>query len=99
MTRLGHQNVANTKFFGTFISRLFVGSFRNDGVIQDFKWETSKNSIAGLIQSMIGEDKMEEALGVPMDVFNSTSLSISYYLSLMDKWASKKQRNRPVHKL
>lgn len=97
MGTLGHQNVANTKYFATFIARLFVGSFQNEGIKQDFHQYAANWSIVGHIRANYGRGRLVEHLGVNLDVFNSASISVAYYLALLKEWAKKGERNIPVH--
>lgn len=73
----------NTQLFGTFISRLFVDSFKNEGVKQDFKMKFEGDSLMDNLTKTLGKKHMEETLGVPLNVFNSTSITLAYAMGLM----------------
>lgn len=73
----------NTQLFGTFIARLFVNSFKNEGVVQDFKMKFEPDSIMDHIDRVLGKKHVGKLLGVPLNVFNSTSVTLAYAMGLM----------------
>lgn len=97
ISTLGWESVYNTQLFGTFIARLFVNSFKNEGVIQDFKMEYREDSIMDHIDRSLGKKYVSKLLGVPLNVFNSTSVTLAYAMGLMKQW-DKEDGYMPVNK-
>lgn len=90
ISQLGWESVVNTRLLGTFVSRLFVNSFQNEGVVQDFSISYNPGSLVANMAKVLGRGQrigkhMEESMGVPLNVFNSTSISIAYALKLLEK--------------
>lgn len=91
ISQLGWESVVDTKLLGTFVSRLFVNSFQNEGVVQDFSLKYNPDSLVHIIAKTLGRGQrvgkhLEENLGMPINVFNSTSISIAYALKVLKKW-------------
>lgn len=89
ISELGWESVVKTKYLGTFISRLFVNSFKNEGVKQNFHLEYEEDSLIHNIKKVLGPQHVEGALGIPLNVFNSSSISIAYALKIMELWDKK----------
>lgn len=89
ISELGWESVVKTKYLGTFIARLFVNSFKNEGVKQNFHLVYEENSLIDQIKKVFGSKNVEEALGVPLNVFNSSSISMAYALKMMEFWDRK----------
>lgn len=75
--------MVNTKLLETFIARLFVNSFDNAGVKQNFKLQYEENSLTGQIKKTLGTRYVNEALGVSLDIFNSSSVAATYMMAVM----------------
>lgn len=45
---------------------------------------------------MYGSKNVEQALGIPLDVFNSSSISMSYALKMMELWDKKLKKQSVV---
>lgn len=71
---------------GTFISRLFIDSFSTIKVKQNFTLQYDKDSITDQVKKTLGKKHVEEILGVPLDAFNSSSISVAYVLKMLDLW-------------
>lgn len=89
ISELGWESVVKTKYLGTFIARLFVNSFKNEGVVQDFHLKYEERSLIDNIKKVIGPKYVEEALGISLNVFNSSSISMAYALKMMELWDKK----------
>lgn len=91
MSQLGWESVVDTKLLGTFVSRLFVNSFQNEGVVQDFSLKYNPGSLVQIMAKTLGRGQrtgkhLEESLGMPLNVFNSTSTSIAYAIRMLKLW-------------
>lgn len=86
ISELGWESVVKTKYLGTFIARLFVNSFQNEGIVQDFHLNYQEGSLIDAIRKELGPKfrDVNEALGVPLNVFNSSSIASAYALKMME---------------
>lgn len=75
--------MVNTKLLGTFIARLFVNSFENAGVEQNFKLQYVEDSLTDQLKKTLGSRYVNEALGASLDIFNSSSIAAWYTLAVM----------------
>lgn len=100
ISQLSWESVVDTKLLGTFISRLFINSFDTSKVKQNFTLLYAPDSITDRIKKTLGSKQVEELLGVPLNAFNSSSISVAYALKMLDLWdrTSKKGGRRDITK-
>jgi hypothetical protein len=106
LSRICWRNVVDTKFLGTLVSRLFIGSLSSDKIEQDFRLTYEKGSMVDAVFNALGS-KREWAIILHnnngLNVFNSTTVFSFILLNLVNIWDSKLSRrlksNFPVNRI
>jgi hypothetical protein len=78
LSRICWHNMVDGRYFGTLISRLFIGSFEGVKVVQNFKLSYEPRSLTSVMNSVVGRREWASFLhsgNRGLTVFNSTTIA------------------------